>query len=70
LPQRTSAGASSGDVLLFIDVDDLPINDNWMLPRRNYADPNCMGVCGRQCPNDEPRLRRKNPKRFTTRLLQ
>jgi len=37
-----------GDVLLFIDDDDLPIGRDWIsLHVRNYADPTCMGVAGR-----------------------
>jgi len=64
LPAARNIGvrASSGDVLLFIDDDDLPINDNWIASHvANYADPNCMGVCGRQCPNDEPAPPPQNP---------
>lgn len=39
---------ASGDVLLFIDDDDLPIGDEWIADHlRNYDDPSCMGVVGR-----------------------
>jgi glycosyltransferase involved in cell wall biosynthesis len=39
---------SSGEVILLIDDDDLPIGDDWIdLHAENYADPRCMGVVGR-----------------------
>lgn len=39
---------ASGNVLLFIDDDDLPLSDTWIAKHiENYADPACMGVCGR-----------------------
>jgi glycosyltransferase involved in cell wall biosynthesis len=37
-----------GDVLIFIDDDDLPIGTDWIsLHLRNYSDPTCVGVAGR-----------------------
>jgi glycosyltransferase involved in cell wall biosynthesis len=39
---------SRGEILLFIDDDDLPVDDDWIaLHVRNYDDPRCMGVVGR-----------------------
>jgi len=39
---------SKGDVVLFMDDDDLPVGDNWIAAHaKNYADPNCIGVSGR-----------------------
>jgi glycosyltransferase involved in cell wall biosynthesis len=37
-----------GEILLFIDDDDLPLGDDWISAHlRNYADPSCLGVNGR-----------------------
>jgi glycosyltransferase involved in cell wall biosynthesis len=39
---------ASGEVILLIDDDDLPIGDDWIgLHADNYRDPLCMGVVGR-----------------------
>jgi glycosyltransferase involved in cell wall biosynthesis len=39
---------STGDVVLLIDDDDLPLGDDWLRDHaRNYEDPLCMGVAGR-----------------------
>lgn len=49
-----------GEVVLFIDDDDLPIGDNWIAAHaKNYADPHCIGVSGRQVHqiNEEPHYR-------------
>lgn len=38
----------SGDIVLFIDDDDLPVGDDWIEQHlKNYSDPRCMGVVGR-----------------------
>ena len=38
-----------GDIILFIDNDDLPIGNDWITGHaKNYADPLCIGVSGRQ----------------------
>ncbi|MGC4093912.1 MAG: glycosyltransferase [Polyangiaceae bacterium] len=52
-----------GEILLFIDDDDLPVGDDWIERHvENYADPRCMGVTGRllRDPNrlDGPRFPR------------
>ena len=37
-----------GEILLFIDDDDLPVGDDWIERHvENYEDPECMGVVGR-----------------------
>jgi glycosyltransferase involved in cell wall biosynthesis len=60
-PQRDPPAArneavrhATGNVLLFIDDDDLPIGSDWIaLHARNYADPRCMGVVGRAASDPE-----------------
>lgn len=38
---------TSGEVLLFIDDDDLPVRSDWILRHAlNYRDPTCLGVSG------------------------
>ncbi len=40
--------ASRGQLLLFIDDDDLPASDTWIASHQaNFADPECLGVTGR-----------------------
>ena len=37
-----------GDVVLFVDDDDIPVGDNWIAGHaKNYIDPLCIGVSGR-----------------------
>ena len=37
-----------GDVILFMDDDDIPVGDNWISSHaKNYRDPDCIGVSGR-----------------------
>lgn len=39
---------ASGDILICIDDDDLPVGNDWIAAHvRNYADPACLGVNGR-----------------------
>jgi|TARA_Y100000294_G_C8557053_1_gene337583 glycosyltransferase involved in cell wall biosynthesis len=39
---------SRGDVVLLMDDDDLPVNNNWISSHaKNYKDPFCVGVSGR-----------------------
>ena len=43
---------SRGDILLFIDDDDLPLGDGWISRHMlNYRDEGCMGVVGRLVSN-------------------
>jgi glycosyltransferase involved in cell wall biosynthesis len=47
---------ATGDVILLIDDDDLPLGDDWILEHvRNYEDPACMGVAGRLVRDPERR---------------
>ncbi len=40
--------AARGEVVAFVDDDDLPVGDDWLLAHaRNYRDPACLGVNGR-----------------------
>ena len=37
-----------GEVVLFVDDDDIPVGDNWIAEHaKNYIDPLCIGVSGR-----------------------
>ena len=64
---------SRGDILLFVDDDDLPIQNDWISHHlANYWNPRCMGVVGRLVSNPEapkaprfPRLLRALAMRFT-----
>jgi len=43
-----AARQSRGDVILFLDDDDLPLHRNWIAAHAaNYSDPNCIAVSGR-----------------------
>ncbi len=49
-PRARNVGvrAANGDVLLFMDDDDLPDGPGWVAAHlRNYEDPDCLGVSGR-----------------------
>lgn len=49
-PGARNAGvrASRGELLVFIDDDDLPASDQWLrLHEANFTDPRCLGVTGR-----------------------
>jgi glycosyltransferase involved in cell wall biosynthesis len=47
--RNVGARASRGDVLVFIDDDDLPAHRGWLrLHEANFADPRCLGATGRQ----------------------
>jgi glycosyltransferase involved in cell wall biosynthesis len=40
--------AARGEVVAFVDDDDVPVGNNWLLTHaRNYRDPRCLGVNGR-----------------------
>lgn len=52
---------ATGEVILLIDDDDLPLGDDWIAQHaRNYDDPACMGVAGRLVPHPD----RREPPRF------
>ncbi|MCX5748430.1 MAG: glycosyltransferase [Proteobacteria bacterium] len=49
-PGARNAGvrAAAGDLLVFIDDDDLPASRDWLRKHEaNFADPSCLGVTGR-----------------------
>lgn len=49
-PGARNAGvrASRGEILVFIDDDDLPASSSWLRQHEaNFADPRCLGVTGR-----------------------
>jgi glycosyltransferase involved in cell wall biosynthesis len=64
---------SSGDIVLLIDDDDLPIGSDWIERHaKNYDDPTCMGVVGRLVADPEnmrpprfPRIVRHFAMRYT-----
>ena len=44
-----------GEILLFIDDDDLPVGDDWIADHvRSFEDAACLGVSGRHIHSDEP----------------
>ena len=44
----------TGEIVLLVDDDDLPIGDDWIEKHvANYADPTVMGVVGRLCPGPD-----------------
>jgi glycosyltransferase involved in cell wall biosynthesis len=49
---------SRGEVLLFIDDDDLPADEHWVAHHlRALEDPRCLGVSGKHIQTDRPRQR-------------
>jgi glycosyltransferase involved in cell wall biosynthesis len=73
-PRARNAGvrASRGDVIVFIDDDDLPAGRDWLRRHEaNFADPRCLGATGRSImdgadPEDPPY---KNMRRARRRVL-
>lgn len=46
--RNEAARQSRGDIVLFLDDDDLPLHRNWITAHAaNYTDPNCIAVSGR-----------------------
>jgi glycosyltransferase involved in cell wall biosynthesis len=59
-----------GDILLFIDDDDLPVGEDWIADHvRSYEDASCLGVSGRHIHNDEPVHRYQPLLALVTRTL-
>jgi glycosyltransferase involved in cell wall biosynthesis len=46
--RNEAARQSRGEILLFIDDDDIPLDPGWIMAHaKNYADPACVAVSGR-----------------------
>ncbi|MBC8488927.1 MAG: glycosyltransferase family 2 protein [Bacteroidetes bacterium] len=46
--RNVGVSSSNGDIILFIDDDDLPIGNDWISSHAmHYKDPHCIGVSGR-----------------------
>ena len=59
-----------GDVLLFIDDDDLPADEHWVsLHMQALEDPRCLGVSGKHIQTDRPQQRFMRLKEAVTRTL-
>jgi glycosyltransferase involved in cell wall biosynthesis len=53
--RNVAVESARGEILLFVDDDDLPVGDQWIAQHvRAYDDPACLGVSGRHVHNDEP----------------
>ncbi len=62
--------AASGDVVLLVDDDDLPVGDGWVMAHaRHYRDPNCLGVSGRHVREVGERVPYRWPERAYRRCL-
>ncbi|MBI5487320.1 MAG: glycosyltransferase family 2 protein [Deltaproteobacteria bacterium] len=72
-PAAANAGvlASQGEILVFIDDDDLPLGDEWLWRHvRNFRDPQCLGVNGYHVMPSEHRAAEASVmQRFRRRLL-
>ncbi|MGE3459584.1 MAG: glycosyltransferase family 2 protein, partial [Kofleriaceae bacterium] len=56
-PGARNAGtrAARGEILVFMDDDDLPADDHWLAAHlANFDDPNCLAVTGRQLLPERP----------------
>lgn len=59
-----------GDVVLFLDDDDLPVGRNWISAHAiHYTDPRCIGVSGRHLNRLNEGYRYKDRKRAYNRCL-
>ena len=61
---------SKGDVVLFIDDDDLPVGHNWIRSHaKHYEDPHCIGVSGRCIKQLDEKVPYKNQEMAYDRCL-
>lgn len=71
-PRARNAGVrlAKGNLLVFIDDDDLPLADNWLeLHENNAADPKCLGVTGQFVGEDGDEQPYGNQARALRRVL-
>jgi glycosyltransferase involved in cell wall biosynthesis len=60
--RNEAARQARGELVLFIDDDDLPLGDDWILSHaKNYADPACVAVSGRHVLAED-----RDPAEYTT----
>jgi glycosyltransferase involved in cell wall biosynthesis len=71
-PRARNVGsrAARGEILLYMDDDDLPLGDGWMAAHiRHFADPHCLGVTGRHVTAIDDRAPRWSPARASRLVL-
>lgn len=61
---------SRGEILIFIDDDDLPVANNWISAHAaNYDDPLCQGVSGRQVASLEEAGQRRSTRMAVRKVM-
>jgi glycosyltransferase involved in cell wall biosynthesis len=71
--RNTGARAARGDLLVFIDDDDLPAGTDWLRRHEaSFADPRCLGVTGQHVSDAPPyaNLRRARERVLSFNLLK